>query len=231
MGQIKDLPALERPREKAFHYGIQTLSDAELLALLIGSGTQGYGAMDIAYSIMKDKPGLTNIFDSPYQDFMKYPGLKKVTALKLVAAFELGKRYQQKNLTPENQKADTISIYQKYAPKLRGMIQECLAIVILNRRQRIIFETTLSIGSGKAVTCSSRDVLRCLILNKGNYFFLLHNHPGGTLEPSSQDVTFTGEVIRESERLGIHLIDHLIMGDSNAYSFRNDRLLLEEREA
>ena len=223
--QIKDLPVLERPREKALRFGISHLSDIELLALIIGSGTSGHSAIDIAHNIILDKKGLFNTFHTPYQDFTKYLGLSNTSAIKLVAAFELGKRYQVSALERNVPIVDEFFIYQKYAPLLRGLTQEKIAIIILNHRKNIIFEQILSIGSENNVSCSIRDILRLLIINKGSSFYLVHNHPNDAVEPSQQDIIFTTCILQEAKKIGLRLIDHLIIGETDGYSFQKDKLL------
>ncbi len=206
-------------------YGIESLSNVELLAIIIGSGTKNHSALDIAHEIIRDKRGLFNVFHCPYQDFLAYSGLNKTSAIKLSATLELGKRYQIGSAEPENSAADFQMIYQKYAPMLSGQLQEKIIIITLNRQKKIIHEHLLSIGSENNVSCSIRDILRTLILNKGTYFYLIHNHPGNHIEPSNQDIAFTSAIITEAKRIGFSLIDHLIISDEGAYSFQTNAFI------
>lgn len=225
LAPIKDLPILERPREKAMRYGVESLSDVELLAIIIGSGTKDHSALDIAQKIITNKKGLSNVFHSPYQDFLIYQGVNKTSAIKLASTFELGKRYQIGKAENEDSIVDSTMIYQKYAPQLISQAQEKIVIITLNRQKKIVQERVLSIGSENNVSCSIRDILRILVLNKGTYFYLVHNHPGNSMEPSQQDIAFTSSIISEAKRIGFNLIDHLIIGDEGAYSFKTNGLL------
>jgi len=229
LAPIKDLPVLERPREKAMRYGVESLSDVELLAIIIGSGTKDHSALDIAQKIISDKKGLSNVFNCPYQDFIIFQGVNKTSAIKLSATFELGKRFQIGKAENEDSIVDSSMIYQKYAPQLIGQSQEKIVIITLNRQKKIVQERILSIGSENNVSCSIRDILRILVLNKGTYFYLVHNHPGNSMEPSQQDIAFTSSIISEAKRIGFNLIDHLIIGDGGAYSFKTNGLLPENK--
>lgn len=229
LAPIKDLPFLERPREKAMRYGVEFLSDVELLAIIIGSGTKGHSALEIAQKIIADKKGLSNVFHCPYQDFIIYQGVNKTSAIKLSATFELGKRFQIGKAESEDSIVDSSMIYLKYAPQLISQVQEKIVIVTLNRHKKIVQEQVLSIGSENNVACSIRDILRILVLNKGTYFYLVHNHPGNSMEPSQQDIAFTSSIISEAKRIGFNLIDHLIIGDGGAYSFKTNGLLPENK--
>jgi DNA repair protein RadC len=205
LGQIRDLPPLERPREKAIRYGIESLSNVELLAIIIGSGTKKNSALEIASKILSDKNGLINIFHCPYQDFIAYQGLNKVAI------------------------GDEKTIYLKYAPTLAREVQEKIVIIVLNRQKKIVYEHILSIGSENNVSCSMRDILRILVLNKGTYFYLIHNHPGNIIEPSEADIAFTSSIIAEAKRIGFSLLDHLIIGEKGAYSFKTNAFLSENK--
>ncbi len=229
LAPIKDLPILERPREKAMRYGVESLSNVELLAVIIGSGTKDHSALDIAQKIITDKKGLSNVFHCPYQDFIIYQGVNKTSAIKLSATFELGKRYQIGKAESEDAVVDSSMIYLKYAPQLINQPQEKIVIVTLNRQKKITHEHVLSIGSENNVACSIRDILRIMVLNKGTYFYLIHNHPGNNMDPSQQDIAFTSSIINEAKRIGFNLIDHLIIGDGGAYSFRTNGLLPENK--
>ncbi|HPY79429.1 MAG: DNA repair protein RadC [Erysipelotrichaceae bacterium] len=229
MGQIRDLPPLERPREKAIRYGIESLSNVELLAIIIGSGTKKNSALEIASKILSDKNGLINIFHCPYQDFIAYQGLNKASAIKLSATFELGKRYQIGKAESQDAIGDEKTIYLKYAPTLAREVQEKIVIIVLNRQKKIVYEHILSIGSENNVSCSMRDILRILVLNKGTYFYLIHNHPGNIIEPSEADIAFTSSIIAEAKRIGFSLLDHLIIGEKGAYSFKTNAFLSENK--
>lgn len=225
MGKIKDLPLLERPREKALRYGITTLSDIELLAVIIGSGTSGHSALEIATAIVIDKKGLVNAFNCLYQDFLDYPGLSQTASIKLSAAFELGKRYQMLNLENNHHLTAEHYIFEKYIPLVRSSSLEMVIVLILNRRKRILFEKTISIGSETSVNCSVKEILKLLIVNKGQCFYILHNHPNDYVEPSDDDISFTTQIIKEAKKIGIKLIDHLIINEESIYSFKEGKCL------
>lgn len=219
MAKIIDLPTLERPREKAIRFGIESLSNHELLALLIGSGTIDNSAMDIAYQMISDNNGLFHLVEKPIIDLLNYRGIKEGKAVKIIAAFELAKRYKNYDENEEEVIYSSEQIYKKYRPIISSLIQEHVYLVILDRKKRILHEVNLYKGSESSANCSSLEIVRQVIAHGGHYFYLIHNHPSGSVDPSSEDVAFTTELIRKANRLSIILLDHLIMTSSCYYSF------------
>ena len=139
MSKISDLPALERPREKAFRYGIEKLSDIELLAILIGCGTVEKSALDIAYELLKNSKGLYNLFQTRYQDFLKIKGVKNSKAIKLAATFELGKRYEISKTNLSQKIENSNEAYQHIFPLISNQNNEIFILLILNKKKEIIF--------------------------------------------------------------------------------------------
>ena len=219
MGKIVDLPLLDRPREKAIRFGIDSLSSHELLALLIGSGTIDNSAMDIAYQMISDSHGLFHLIEKPYIDLLNYKGIAEGKAVKIIAAFELAKRFKSHNGDEEEYIFNSDQIYKKYRPIIANLCQENVYLVVLDKKKRILHEVNLYKGSEASVQCSSLEIVRQVISHRGHYFYLIHNHPSGSTLPSNDDVMFTTELIRKANRLSIILLDHLIMTRSSYYSF------------
>ena len=219
MAKIIDLPIYDRPREKAMRFGIDSLSDHELLALLIGSGTIDNSAMDIAYQMISDSHGLFHLIEKPYIDLINYKGIAEGKAVKIIAAFELAKRFKTHNGDEEEYVFNSDQIYKKYRPIIANLNQENVYLVVLDKKKRILHEVNLYKGSEANVQCSSLEIVRQVIAHRGHYFYLIHNHPSGSTLPSNDDVMFTTELIRKANRLSIILLDHLIMTRSSYYSF------------
>ena len=219
MSKIKSLPTLERPREKAFHYGVDKLSDHELIAILIGSGTIDFSALDIAYKMLSDHKGLLNLVQKPFSDLLHFKGIGKSKAVKIIAAFEIAKRFNSLKSIREEFPTSTKEIYERYKYHVSSIDQEYLLLIILNSKKHIIHEVNLYKGNESSVNCSWRQIVKQVLVHNGKYFYIVHNHPSGDHSPSQEDVEFTTTLIKESQKLKIKLLDHLIISDNGYFSF------------
>lgn len=219
--KIKLLPELERPREKAVRYGIETLSNIELLTMIVGSGTVGHSALDISYELINTFKGLKNLVSTSYIELKQVKGISDITALKLGATFELLRRYIVNDSEDENEEIDAKSIYLKYAKNLNDTGQENFGIIILNRNNKILREKFLYKGTNSEVSISYYELIKELLLVNGKHIYVFHNHPLGDATPSQKDVFFTRGLIQELQKIGVKLIDHVVLGDENFYSFKD----------
>ena len=228
MGKIIDLPISEKPREKAERFGVETLKDEELLAIIINSGTVGYSSLDIARDLLNECHNLNELLNKPTAYFYTFKGLKKAKALKLIAVLEIAKRINQKQrlIYEEKTTVNSESLYRRYAISLARNSQEVLAIIILNKNKQIIFEKILYQGDDNNLPLNMREILRLLMIHNAYYFYLIHNHPNNTLEPSKNDVAFTKKIEEKTKQLNIHLVDHLIISKDGYYSFLQRRMFL-----
>ena len=226
MGRIDDLPTLDKPREKAARFGIETLNDEELLALIINNGTVGHSSLDIAREVLNDCHSLTALYNKPYQYFHSFKGLKRVNALKLAATVEIAKRMNEKTrlVYEEKVEVNSESLYQRYALSLVGQSQENFVIVILNKNKQIIYEKALYKGDEENITVPHREIINLLVLHNGYYFYLIHNHPNNSLLPSDSDIAFTEKINKKAEKIGVKLLDHLIIGQTGYYSFLHSKV-------
>ena len=226
MGKIQDLAVLDKPREKALRFGIEKLSDAELLALIINVGTVGHSSLDIAKELLMDSRSLSAFFSKPHQYFKTFKGLKGAKSLKLAAVSEIAKRILEKQHLAYEEVGEVTSesLFQRYYLPLMAQTQENLIIIILNKNKQIIHETTLYKGDDGSMVISSRDILRLIMLHNGYYFYLIHNHPNNTLTPSESDILFTKRIKSKAKRIGVTLLDHLIICKDGYYSFLHEQL-------
>ena len=220
MSKIKSLPSLERPREKAFHYGIEKLSDYELIAILIGSGTFESSAIDIAYQMIQDNRGLYNLVQKPFSDLLSFKGIGKSKAVKIFAAFEIAKRFNSLKVVRDDEPISSDKIYEKYKYKISDLTQEHLYLVVLDRQKRVVHEVNLFKGNENAMTISKIKIIQQVLIHNGRYFYLIHNHPSGSYLPSPEDINFTTDIIQESEKLKITMLDHIIIGEEGYFSFK-----------
>lgn len=231
MGKINDLPKLDRPREKALRYGIDKLSDYELLALLISSGCKDSSATDIAYAMISENNGLSNLINKPFLDLVNYKGMGKAKALKIEAAFEIARRFQSLKYINKEKVEDLSLLYSHFCeiflrPNIH--IQESLFLLILDRNKRIIHEVNLYKGSEDSINYSFRQIINQVLLHNGHFFYVIHNHPSDSLEPSDDDCFFTINLIKECKKFHIKMLDHLIISSQGYYSFATKKTVKKE---
>lgn len=219
------MPLNERPRERLMRYGANYLSDVELLTLIIGNGGKQNSAMDLAYMLLSENDGFINLCHHQ-QNLKDYVGIGNAVMTKLEALFELCKRYKDRQLESNSENIDALYVYQHYLLKMKKIDQEHLFLLILDRRKQIICEKTLAIGNEKQLIASSKIILSHVLGNKGRMFYLIHNHPCDTLDPSTDDLTFTLLLENEARQFGLTLIDHLIITSQGYYSLKNHTQVL-----
>jgi len=219
---IKDIPIELRPREKAIHFGIGELSDAELLALLIGSGYKGKTAIDVAHELLSSYfNSMYSLSNTSLQSLMTHTGLKEAVALRLLAAFELHHRLN----TPKYQKQDSIKssdeVYLRYQ-YLENYDQEVLILIMLDSKNRIKQEKLLYKGTFDSFEIDIRQILQEIILAKAKSFILIHNHPDEESYASDNDILSTSAIEKSAKNLGIKLIDHIIIFRGGYFSFKRN---------
>jgi DNA repair protein RadC len=219
--KIKELPKIERPREKLIHYGAARLSNSELLALLLRSGKKGENVVNLAGKILK-KYKAENLPHLTYNEFKGFPGLGPAKACEIVACFELGKRLLkdkkvQLYLNPED--------VWKELKDIRDNKKEHFIIFYLDTRNQEIKREIISIGSLNASLVHPREVFEPAIKHLAAQVILAHNHPSGTLEPSEDDLAVNKRLVEAGKILGIEVIDHIIVTKDGYLSFKGKNLI------
>ena len=230
MGKIVDLPMAEKPREKAERFGIDSLKDEELLALIINTGTVGQSSLDIARSLLEECRYLNVLANRPVAYFYSFKGLKKAKAIKLLAALEIARRISEKQRLIYEEKVEVTSeaLFQRYSISLSRLTQEVLAIVILNKNKQIIYEKVLYQGDDNNIVVNTRDILRLLMIHNGYHFYLIHNHPNASFSPSPADYSFTQKIKEKAKAINVQLVDHLIIFPGGYYSFLYQSIFLKQ---
>lgn len=213
MKKISDIPLLDRPREKLQQKGAQSLSDQELLAILLGSGTQSYDVMTLASRILKllDKTSANPTLD----DLMDIDGVGPAKATLISAALEFARR----RIRPEGFK---ISFPTDVLPIIRHMAdrkQEHFLCISLNGANEVIATRTISVGLVNKTQVHPREVFADPITDRATAVIIAHNHPSGGLVPSKEDIEITKSLKKAGETLGIKLLDHIIFNHKGHYSF------------
>ena len=228
---FKDIPIFERPREKALRLGFESLSDAELLAILVNSGTKGSNTLEIANELLSMSKGLYNLSSLNQYDLKTIKGIDKVKSAQLLSLFRMMDRIKSKRIDLEDRVVDADYINEKYGDYLASLSQEVVVLLILNRNKKLLFERTLYKGDTSLVPVSINEVIKNVILHDGYYFYLVHNHPNGNTEPSPQDLLLSFRLNTSVKSLGIFCLDHIIIHQrgytsvnkylSQEYNYRN----------
>ncbi len=227
---IKDMPEEAKPREKALKFGIQSLSTDELIAIILRCGCKGKSATDLAQEILKEfniygKDSLPNI-----KSLYKVKGIGKTKALTLLTALELGKRCSREILVTSNQKITNSRILYKYiAYHYTNIYQEQLIVILLNTKKEVIDSKIVFQGALDNVVIHPREIYKYAISNSAASIIIAHNHPSNDITPSKADILVTKNIKKCGEIFGIPLIDHMIFGDNNYYSFYENGDLSEEK--
>ena len=229
MSRINDLSNLDKPREKAERFGVEKLTDEELLALIINVGTVGRSSLDIAKDLLIDSGSLSNLLGKPYQYFQTFKGLKKMKAIRLSSVMEIARRIDEKRhlIKEENIEVNSDVLYHRYSRTVMGQVQELFNIVILDKNKQIIYETTLYKGNDTNLLISTHDIVRLIILHNGYFYYLIHNHPNNSPFPSQADIEFTLNVKAKTDKIGVKMLDHLIITNDGYYSFLHDKVYKE----
>jgi DNA repair protein RadC len=218
--RLRDLPEDERPRERMVRLGAEALSHAELLAILLRTGSRRESAIHLAQRILQDCGGLRRFAERSWDELTHIPGVGPVKALELQASLELGRRVARSRL-PE---AAAVTRPQDAADllmeELRHLREEHFVVLFLNTKNRVIGRQTLSIGSLNASVVHPREVFRAAIRRSSASILCAHNHPSGDPTPSPEDLQLTRRLAEAGELVGIELLDHIVIGDNRFISLK-----------
>lgn len=210
----------DRPREKLERLGPAALSDAELLAILIGSGSAKESAVDLMRRVLADcHNNLNTLGKKSVKELQQYHGMGPAKAITILAACELGKRRKD---TEAEQRADlgsATAIYNYMHPKLQDLDVEEFHVLLLNQSYKLIKEVCISHGGITETAVDVRVIMKEAILNNATVLVACHNHPSGNLHPSSQDDNLTRSLKRACETMRIYFLDHVIITDGNYFSY------------
>ena len=210
----------DRPTEKLQRLGTDSLTDAELLAILIGSGTQQYSAVDIAKHVMgKFNNNLNTLGKARFDEFEDIEGVGTQTACKIMAAVELGKRRQAGTAELRPDMSTATRIYNYMLPKMQDLNHEEFWVLLLNQNYRLLKAERISIGGITETSADIRIIMREAVLNNATILAAVHNHPSGSLTPSRADDTLTTAIKNACSVMRIHFLDHVIVTDGAFYSF------------
>jgi len=222
---ITDWPADERPREKLLQRGPVSLSDAELLAIFIRTGTAGRTAVDIARELLGRFGSLRALLTAATGELINVPGLGPAKAAQLKAVLELGQRFLGETLSPGQPLGDPETVRRYLAARLRDRPQEVFCCLFLDNRHRVLAFEELFRGTINGAAVYPREIVRQSLAWNAAAVILVHNHPSGVAEPSRADEVLTRRVKEALELVDIRVLDHLVVGDGEMTSFCERGLL------
>lgn len=222
--RVADLDESDKPREKALRNGIGTLSDAELLAIIVGSGMQGKSVLDLSREMLRMNDGRLSRLQrmSVHEMCNKFDGVGPAKAISVVAAFELGKRYQRDLKQVDFQVSSSESIYNYIRNDVENLPYEAFLVVHLNRANRIIYVDMVSKGGTASTLVDVKVVMKSAVDKMSAGLIFVHNHPSGNLKPSIQDDQLTRRLKDAAKLLDIMVLDHLIVSSEGYYSYNDE---------
>ncbi|MBF2070780.1 RadC family protein [Fischerella thermalis] len=233
--RIADMPETERPRERLLAHGAKVLSTAELIAILLGTG-QGPGKLSavglgqyILHELSKcDREPLAVLRDISAAELMQIPGIGPAKATTILAAIELGKRAFQSRPADRTVIDSPAAAAAALSQDLMWQNQERFAVLLLDVKNRLLGTQVITIGTATETLAPPREIFREVIRQGATRLIVAHNHPSGNIEPSSEDIELTRQLLAGAAFLGIPLLDHLILGNGNHQSLREITTLWEE---
>lgn len=223
---LKSLAEDDRPREKLEMLGRQNLSDAELLAILLGSGNTSETAIQLAQRMLRENNNNINALAKlSLNDLKKFKGVGTAKAVTIAAAFELGRRRKEEDFPEPSKITSSKDAYIAIQHKLSDLPHEEFWVLLLNRANKIIKTESISKGGISGTVVDVRIVCKMALENNTTGVILVHNHPSGNLKPSQQDLDITRKMKDALKLLDISVLDHLIIGDRAYYSFADEGLM------
>ncbi len=223
---IKAWAEEDRPREKLITRGRQSLSDAELLAILIRSGSHEETAVALCQRLLRDfDQDLNALGKLSVGQLTRYKGIGTAKALSIVAALELGRRRESHAIRRKRQISGSRDAYEFLSPLLSDLAHEEFIALLLNRRNKVLFTDQISVGGVSGTLVDMKKLFLNAVEQQASAMIIAHNHPSGNLRPSEADRQLTRKVKKASELLDINLIDHLIISEEGYFSFADEGLM------
>ncbi|MBT3922745.1 MAG: DNA repair protein RadC [Nitrospina sp.] len=224
---IKHWPEDERPRERLIKFGSNSLSDAHLLGILIGSGDRRAkkNAVDLSRDLLNQFGTLENLDQATVTEICQVKGIGSAKAAQIKAALEVGKRMASKPMSTKNKLKSSQAFVNQFSPFLKNLKKEIVKIVLLDPKLQYIKDLTISEGSLNASIVHPREVMIPAIRESAASFALIHNHPSGDPTPSQADFEITHRLNKTGKIVGIHMVDHIIIGGNEFFSFADEGLL------
>lgn len=222
---LKEMPEQQRPRERLLHFGASSLSDIELLAILLRTGTKNASAIDLAKLLLAKFGDLQGLLDASVEEMAKLKGIGTAKAVQIKAALELSKRLM---ILPSAKRV-TIRTPKDVAALVMGdmryLDKEYFRALLLNTKNQVLSIETISIGTLDSSMVHPRELFKIAVKKSAAALILVHNHPSGDPTPSKDDINITKRIVKSGEILGISVLDHVIIGDNKFISLKTEGLI------
>ncbi|MEW6188921.1 MAG: DNA repair protein RadC [Actinomycetota bacterium] len=222
---IKELPPEVRPRERLFRSSAGSLSNIELLAIIIGTGSKGQTALQLSQRILSEFESLGNLSGASLEELSKIDGVGLAKAAKVLASLELGRRLVLALPFKRTVISAPEDVVDLLMPEMRYLDKEHFKALILNTKNEILRIVEISVGSLNSSIVHPRELFKTAIKHSGSALIVVHNHPSGDASPSSEDIALTKRLVKAGEILGIDVLDHIILGDGRFTSLKERGLL------
>lgn len=227
MIRFKEIPSSERPRERLLMYGVEKLSNEELLMILLKTGTKNYSVKEVSLELLKRCNGIDNLKKMTLNELIKIKGIGRVKAIELVAVIELAKRMNISSMANELVYCtNPINIINYFNYLFKDKKQEEFYVLYLDNKKKYIDKIKMFVGSINSSIVHPREIFKNAYLLSASFIICIHNHPSGDATPSDEDVIVTNKLSKIGNIHGIYLVDHIIIGDDNYYSFYEDNNIL-----
>lgn len=223
---ISSWPSDDRPREKLLQKGAGTLSNSELLAILLRTGVEGNSAIDLARQIMNKFGTFRNMSHIDRREWKEFKGMGPAKIAQINAALEIGRRFREDEVRPAQQKiASAKDVIDILMPQMRDLKTEVFKVVYLNSSNRIIEISNAATGTVNQAMPIVREIIHASLQKYSAAIICAHNHPSANITPSPEDRKFTNELSAAGKLMGIKVLDHIIIGDGNHFSFADEGLM------
>jgi DNA repair protein RadC len=220
---IREWAEDDRPREKLILKGKQSLSDAELIAILIGSGSKNESAVDLSKRILKSvNDNLIELSKLGINELIKFKGVGEAKALSIIAALELGRRRRGAEAIDKKKITSSRDVFEYFMSVFGDSHYEEFYILLLNRANKIIREIQISEGGVSGTVADPKKIFKIALEHNATSVILCHNHPSGNIQPSDTDIRLTQKLKSAGEMLDLPVIDHIILGEETYYSFADE---------
>lgn len=221
---VKEMPLADRPRERLLKYGVKSLANYEILAIILGTGSKNLSVLDLAKTVLIDLEEINRLNEITVNELMKIKGIGKAKAISIIAAIELGKRVN-KPLTGSIKITNSRIAYDYLKDSLQNENQENLVCIYLNNNSEIINTKTITVGSINNTVFNPRDILKWALKYSAVAIIIAHNHPSGNIAPSKEDVIVTRNIVQAAKLVDVLIVDHIIIGKNKYYSFLENKKL------